>query len=246
MTPTTPPPYIAHLKNAPEVTLTGRADLAYWQARLAGSGLAPLPRDGQAELWLSAVQSHWLGLPFQELAISITVHAPDDGRGDRPVAPTIPCAYLLHAYNSHPILAWSERTFFQTPYLFAGVRLQARPPACLTLREIRVEAMLPFYISVRPEPGLALEARMGAERPPLRQADEIWEGVIHLPRIGVPPRRFYARLGGLTATYPFDPTTDRLELADLADLCESGFTPTEWRLREKAHHARSRTYPERR
>ena len=231
--------YIAHLKDIPEVTLTGRADLAYWQARLAGSGLAPLSQDGQAELWISAMQSHWLGLPFREMTISIAVHAPD-----QPAEAAGRSALLLHAYNSQPLLAWSERTFFQTPYPFAGVHLQARPPAYLTLREIRVDAMLPFYISVRPEQSLALEARMGAERPPLRQADETWEGVIQLPRIGVPPRRFYARLGGLTATYPFDPATDCLELADLADLCESGFTPTEWRLREKAHHARSRTYPE--
>jgi hypothetical protein len=60
-------------------------------------------------------------------------------------------------------------------------------------------------------------------------------------------QQFFARLGGVTTTYAYDPAGDVVDLQPAAEapvlqwLIDSHFTATEWRIRESAHHARTKT-----
>lgn len=220
-------PFIATIPHVVELILSATADLAYWQARLKPAGLYPLARAGRAEIYLSATDLVWMGKRSQELTIGLPVsERPAAGPGTAPAPDGL---YLVHAFNSSRLLAFLERTFFQTPYYPAEIQARAGPPARLEAR-------------VAGQPLLA--AGMAAPAAPQAVQDEAWQGTIYLPG---GRQAFTAYLGGRTEVYPFAPA-DKLALFPRPDqpvfqwLAESGLAGQEWRLRRDARHARSATY----
>ena len=215
--------YIATITPVRELILAGTADLAYWRARLAPVGLFPHDGGGRAALTLSAIAGRFRGLPFREFSVAV-VAGEEDGRADS--------IYLVGAFNSSRLLAWSERAFFRTPYQPAAIRLSEQPPAG-------------FEVSVAGH--VVCAATMSATAAPLRHESQEWEGRIFLPPLGERRELFYARLAGATDIYPFD-AADALTIHPrpgddvLRCLVESGFAGQEWRVRAAAVHARSRTY----
>lgn len=213
------------------MTLIGSADLAYWQRCLAPEGLAPTPLGGRAQLVLSAPDLRWSGMRFQELSLGVIV-------GQAPAGEPALGLYLAHAYNSSRLLALLERALFQTPYAHRATQVTAALPAAITVTGVA---------------GTALRAAMATAARALWSRDDTWEGTIFLPTpVGARTRRhFYAKLGGPTEAYAFDPAADSLVISPPPDdrlltlLVESQFAPQEWRLRTDGTHARSRTYPAR-
>ena len=215
--------YIATITPVRELILAGSADLAYWRARLAVVGLFPHDDGGRAALTLSAISGRFRGLPFREFSVAV-VAGPEDGRADS--------IYLIGAFNSSRLLAWSERAFFRTPYELANIQLNEQPPA-------RFEVSDAGQV-------VCTATMTGATEPPRHEAQE-WQGRIYLPPRGSRRELFYARLAGPTDVYAFgaaDSLTIRPRPGDevLGCLVESGFAGREWRVRAAAVHARSRTY----
>jgi hypothetical protein len=215
--------YIATIAPVREVILAGTADLAYWQKRLAPLGLFPHDDGGRAAVTISAIAGRFRGLPFREVSVAVVAGEQDDGRAD--------AIYLIGAFNSSRPLAWSERTFFRTPYQLAGIRLSQSPAVGAA---VTVAGQVVYRAEKRAAP---------AE--PLRREAQEWQGRIYLPPNGARRELFYARLAGPTEVYPFD-AADTLTIQPRGDgvwqwLVESGFGGQEWRVRAAAVHARSRT-----
>lgn len=217
--------YVATLPHVREVTLVGTADLAFWADRLRAEGLAPLAWEGRAQILLIAADSRYLGLPFQELSVSVVL-----GIG----------AFLAQAFNSRRFFAFCERTFFGTPYVSGDLRVTASLPASVQLTRKRK---------------LLLRAAMGADAtlspPGTSPHEDGWEGPVFLPS-GRPARSrgrlFVAQVRGAAQTVAFQPGRDVLEihptneLPVLQDLIDSTFQATHWLVRKDAVHAKSRTY----
>ena len=227
-----PRKYVAQLAKVLEVALHGVADLDFWTRRSAADGVRPTAADGSAQLVLTAVDAKWMRMPFRELSVSLHVQGelnavPQDG------------IYLPQAFNSSRLLAFCERTFFRTPY----------DPA-----NIQIDACFPFSIDVRTKDGDRLFARAtdGVTRKLASATEESWEGPIYLPRTDGTPTDcgefFWAKLAGCTECYPCAPSdtvvfdTSR-EDSIFAWLSESHFVAREWRIRQRAIHARSKTLP---
>lgn len=224
--------YAAVIHNVREVILAGVADLAYWREALKWEGFFPFNADGSAEILISAPRLVWMGLRFCELSIGIAV-AKRDGAAQ-------PDGMLLvHAYNSSRLLAWSERAFFGTPYYAADIQVATDMPVSFSVGQDGAAKHL-------------LAAHMAAQPPLLRSGDEHWAGPVFLPRGQADAKRkyFMAQLSGETHTYRFDIGSDVFELNSaapndlVARLRDSGFTPCEWRVRQSALHAKSRTLTE--
>lgn len=215
----------AVVEDARELRLIGRANLDFWNARLAGRPFRPFAVDGAAEIVIGATALVWKGFGFNELTISLAVADRND--------PTAQSGYyLLHAFNSNRFFAFCERFFFSTPYLFGRVELRETAPLLIDARAAG-------------ETGLRAETAGAAARGGAAE-DETWEGAVFLPVAG-DEKYFIAKLSGETKIYPFA-ATDRLEFrsADpddvFARLADSGFAGREWRARSRAFHAKSKTY----
>ena len=215
--------YAAYVEHVKEVTLYGTADLDFWTQRLAAEGLRPLSNNGRVEVLIGATDLKWRGVRFNEFTLSI------GAQPDRETA-TRTGFYLLQAFNSSRLFAFSERALFKTPYAYGAVTVADRLPVAM---EVSVDQTVMF------------NARMAASIPCLRHESEWFEGPIYLPG---GQRLFYARLGGQTETYPFVPDVDSIEIQPQPRfkvfhwLSASGFTPIEWRIRHAATHAKSKTY----
>jgi hypothetical protein len=228
-----PPTYIAQLQHVRELALIGTADLAFWTQKLQPEDLVPAPTEGSARILISGIASRYMGLPFRELIIAIFA-APAEGDERNG-------AYLVQAFNSSRLLAWSERTFFSTPYVHGQVDVAIGPATSLHVGQAG-------QVLLRAE----FAGRGSESRSPLRTGEELWEGPIYPPSpANVEPTRrkvFFARIGGQTETFSFDPERDSLTLPPHATmpvvgwLVESGFVVQEWAIRSDAHHARSKTY----
>ena len=67
-------------------------------------------REGdKAVVCLGGADAKWRGFAFREPIIAVGVCLTEGGPG-------LDGYYLPHAYNSSRLLAFSERTFFRTPY----------------------------------------------------------------------------------------------------------------------------------
>jgi hypothetical protein len=215
--------YVAQIEHVKEVMLYGTADLKIWTKRLSAEGLRPAANEQRAEVLLTATDLKWRGMRFNEFTISLGAQLDEEAAQHG--------YYLAQAVNSSRLLAFSERTLFRTPYEHGAVTLRNQLPAAIGVQVDRV---------------VALQAQMSQARPCLRGAEEMWEGPIYLPR---QQKLFFARLGGFTETYAFLPDADSIMIqpskrfAVFQWLCESGFTPHEWRIRHAATHAKSKTYP---
>jgi hypothetical protein len=228
-----PARWAAELEHVQEVSLAGTADLAFWTERLRPEGLTPAESGGRAKLLIVAASARFLGLRFRELSVSVLA-AP------RQASSGADAAFLVQAFNSSRLFAFCERTLFSTPYLHAGLRLSTSLPARVRLID---------------RGRVVFDAAMGAEAPARslsRSGEESWEGPVFLParRRGAESRRrcFFARIRGRTLAYPFLPASDRctIEPAPRAEvlqaLLDSRFEAEEWRIREDAAHAKSKTY----
>jgi hypothetical protein len=222
------PAYIATIANVKETILLGTANLDFWRARLKRENLYPFNANCRAQIMISATQLKWMGLPSRELVISVTTcdHAEENSAD---------AAYLIHAFNSSRMLAFAERVFFQTPYACWGnLESNAHVPASITLNNGN---------------DIVFHAQMSDARACMRGENETMQGAIYLPKGATRNSSvFFAKLGGYTESYPFISGTDTLELKSsnpapvFQALIESGFTPHEWRIRNNATHARSKTY----
>ena len=216
--------YVARLRHVREVTLRGSADLSIWKERLEMQGLMPADRDGFAEILIMAAEGRFWGVRFRELSISVVMPAA-----------TADAAYMVQAFNSRKLFAWSERRFFSTPYQHADVRLTTTPPSM----ELRLSGTT------------IIHAAMGnlGDRDPQIQPDAVWQGRVFIPnRMKREPRFFVGRLAGEAIVCPFNPGQDQFEMPgeDAPELIrilrESGFTPREWSIRNDASHSKSKTY----
>jgi hypothetical protein len=215
-------PYITTIENVKETALFGTADLDFWRARLISENLFQFNANGKAQITINATQLVWSGMPSRELVISIVVcKNADENRPD--------AAFLIHAFNSSRMMAFAERAFFQTPYDWG---------------KIETSEQIPAFINFDDGNGAMFRAYMSGTPARLRGEDEMLEGAIYLPQSN---NVFYAKLGGYTEVYPVVTGKDKIEMrpshrASVFDwLAESQFAPHEWRLRNNATHARSKT-----
>jgi len=232
MKPDRPITFAARLENVFEITLYGTADFEPWQKILTREKLVPFEQDGKAVLQFITAHSKWMGFEFRELSISIQLSQPTN-------QPEPAGFYLLHAYNSSPVLALSERMFFQTPYFYAKLWTQDHVPAVIRLWE---------------GDRLLLDTGMGGSVQPLQSGVMGWEAPIYLPAKGKgekPPLKrkyFMAKIGGETQVYPFVPGSDWLKLNPsvrspvIQWLLDSNFAGLTWHIRPRASHAKSFTY----
>ena len=232
MRPFTPPDrirYTAQIPNVREVAIYGTADRDCWQTWLQPLGLQSATTTDAAHVIINATALVWQGLRFRELIVTVaTTTGADLTQADS--------FYLAYACNSSPILAWAERALFQTPYLH---------------RDVAVDTTAP-QMEVRYRSQAVLRAQMGQSRPPAAHARETWAGPVFLPVSRTRQQRggayFMVAISGEQAVYPFAPDVDILTLPPAGDhlafawLRDSHFTPTEWRIRANATHARSQTY----
>ena len=203
-----------------EVTLRGKASAVTWRDYLADSGgLEPAESDGRVGLMLSAIATTFMGVRFSELVIAVELHRA------RPEG-----VFLAGAYNSSRLFTFFEKHWFGTPYRLGEVSALSDPLG------------LDVVVDGTPR----IRARMQPARPPSRTEDQSWHGAIHLPRRGEARRYFIARLEGATELVPFG-EQDTFDVSPgpddeaLAAVAESGFQPSEWSLRRRARHARSKT-----
>lgn len=221
------PDYLVTLDRIREVSLVGTADAAYWRERLAREGLFPYPEGEKIEITLGAAAIRWKGVDSLEFTLALSVSEQEQG-GEKEY-------YLLLAFNSSPIFAWIERTFFQSPFSQGSIRLNERVPA-----SVGVYIQKGWYISAQ----MSAQGRQG------RSADEMWEGTYYLPgdRILGIRRRFSALVSGRTTSYPFLDGSDSLYINPTSQrkvfnwLIESHFSPQEWKIRLDAVHARTVTF----
>lgn len=222
------PRFIVEVQHVTEVSVTGQADLSFWQARLSSHGLFPFTTTGQADVVLSATALSSMGRHTNEFTIGVPA-------SERPAADAFDGMYLVQAFNSSRLFAWIERSFFSTPYSLGHIQLDDGVPARISLADQSGP-----LIDVRQMPGAVLQ----------HGQDEDWQGFIYLPRRGNDRREsgkhFVARLAGFTKVYAADATTvvlvPRPQWPALQWLRDSRWTPTAWRIRHDAVHARSRTF----
>lgn len=119
--------YAADIANVKEVMLHGTADLSFWATHLQKAALFPYREGDKAVLILGGADAKWRGFAFRELIIGVGVCLTEGGTG-------LDGYYLPHAYNSSRLLAFSERTFFRTPYT---CRRAARCGACVSEKVLR-------------------------------------------------------------------------------------------------------------
>lgn len=217
--------YVATVKDVEEVTLRGSAAFEPWADRLACEELTPSRReDGRVPVQLVACEARYMGITFRECSVSVQVS--DDGDE----------VFLAQAYNSSRLFAWSERSFFRTPYDHADVSLDPRDLAHFLVIEKGVQR---------------LAASMGTDRAWLDEGDERWEGTIHIPqrRPGATHEVFHAKLEGLARIVPFDAEEDEFDVHPAGDdqalsvLAASDFRGETWLTREYGIHARTKTRP---
>jgi hypothetical protein len=216
--------FIVEVQNVREVTLAAEADLAYWQTRLQGESVFPFNQQGKAAITISATELHSIGRRSNEVTIGLIVC-------ERPAADSPDALYLVQAFNSLRSFAWIERTFFATPY---------------NLGRIQVDEHVPVKVRLEDRAGLIFNLQMKTNTVPATTRDEMWQGKIYLPQA---EKYFVAKLGGRTEVYPFLPEADTLQIfaRDAYQvfqwLLESNLVGKEWRIRNDAVHARSKSFP---
>ena len=226
--------YVAELSHVREVSLLGWADLAFWAERLRAEGLTPVEHDGRAHVLVLACDSKFFGVRFRELSFSIDVRRPDKSEGSD-------AAYLVQAFNSSRFFAWSERTWFSTPYHHGTIDVDVVLPASVRLE---LEGQIVFSTTMSTDSSTPT-------RKPSRSGLDGWDGPIFLPSSkhgqGTSGRLFFAKIQGETQAYPFAPA-DTLTLRPssghpiLQALIDSHFVAHEWLIRGDATHAKSKTF----
>lgn len=217
----------ARLEGVVDVTLFGTASLEYWTNQLEDEALEPIDTSGSAQIMIISSEGRFWGQRFRELSISVLarpVERPEDRDG----------AYLVAAFNSNRFFAFCERRFFSTPY---------------EAEYIEVGCGEKTGFSISRDEGEALEAEVSHSVTFDAAQPDTWGGPVYLPTIPGSDRRlgFMARIEGKTVVLPFaaEDTTvltgcDRPGV--FQHLSQSGFYPSEWRIRPTAVHEKSKTY----
>jgi hypothetical protein len=225
--------YIAELAHVHEVSLLGTADFAFWQSRLRAEELAPVDRNGEAQILIVAATMRYMAVRFTEVSFSVLLSGVKD-------APEEGGAFLVQAFNSFRPFAFIERALFATPYQHAECRLSVVAPISVEIVQ-RGESLFRAVMS---------QSVNATARPRLNDNNG-WEGPVFLPRNkrrGTKGRMFFARVRGRGSTYPFTRAGDTLLLASSPApevfqlLRDSRFAPTQWLVREDATHGKSKTY----
>ena len=220
--------YVAELAHVREVSLLGSADLGFWAERLRGEGLTPVEHPGRARVLVVSCNSKFFGVRFRELSFSIFVRRPDASEGSD-------AAFLVQAFNSSRFFAWSERTWFSTPYRHGMIDVDVGLPAAMRLGlegQTVFSAVMnngsrvgpaalrragPPEDNVIEDGGPALEASLShpTGREPSRCGVEGFAGPIFLPRStrekSTSGRLFFAKIEGETQAYAFS-ASDTLTL----------------------------------
>lgn len=230
--------YVAELAHVREVSLLGSANLGFWVERLRGEGLTPVEHAGRARVLVVACDSKFFGVRFRELSFSVFVHQPDASGGVGRPAPSADAAFLVQAFNSSRFFAWSERTWFSTPYCHGMIDVDVGLPGSLRLG---LKGQTVFSAVMSADPCRTL-SRSGVEG---------FAGPIFLPRgtreKTASGRLFFAKIEGETQAYPFL-STDTLTISPADDcpilqaLVDSHFVVDEWLTRRDASHAKSKTF----
>ena len=223
--------FVAELSNVIEISLKGKANLKYWQERLHPYGLSPLPLDGSAQIFVTSAKSRFRGIAFGEISFGVML-SPFHDSHQLPEA-----ACLLRAFNSNRFFAFCERTFFSTPYNSANCEI----------------SLDPVKIGVEKQNKTLFSAQMGSlgDRQTEQLDDDGWYGTI-----AIPPKKpgnskykyFVAKITGKTTIYEFDESNDTLIIekdsgvAELSQIVDSGFKISQWIIRKKANHSKSKTY----
>lgn len=101
--------YAASLEHVKEVSLKGRANLAFWKDRLAKENLVPTEQNANAQILIVAAEGKYMGLRFCEVSFSVSARRQQDGV-------TYDGSFLAYAFNSSRFFAFCERVFFSAPY----------------------------------------------------------------------------------------------------------------------------------
>lgn len=217
--------FVAAVRDVKELRLIGSAALDFWNRQLKDKPFQAFQAGSNcAEITIAATELVWKGFRFNELTISLALAAPDDAQKQ--------IGYLLlYALNSNRFFAFCERTFFLTPYHFGKVNLRETTPC---------------VISAESNNQNVLETAMSRTTRPMTEENESWEGAIFLPDARS-EKYFIGKLSGKSKICPFI-ETDRIEMQNdpndivFDSLTASGFTGKEWRMRNQAFHAKSKTY----
>ncbi len=246
--------YVAELSHVREVSLLGSADLGFWTERLRVESLAPVEHAGRARVLVVACDSKFFGARFRELSFSVFVHRPDEsgwvGRTAPSAyggtAPSADAAFLVQAFNSSRFFAWSERTWFSTPYHHGMIDVDVELPASMRL-DLEGQTVFSAVMSGDPQAAGLGDPR----RSPVRAGVEGFDGPIFLPRnrreTATSGRLFFAKIKGETQAHPFS-RKDTLTISPSADcpilqaLIDSHFVVDEWLIRRDATHAKSKTF----
>jgi hypothetical protein len=208
--------YTTIIEPVMEVTLAGTAEDSLWQDLFRKEEMTARNPDGQVEILLSAVDSKFKGIQFQELSISVQV-------GENRY-------FLAHAYNSIGLFALAERKFFQTPYYPGKITVD---PRRITLHD----GSKPLF-----EATLPASASLIAEQPECHEL--LIHLPKNLRQSPNQPHFFHARLEGNTTIYSGQ--TASLNIVAHQSIWEllkaSNFRLQEWRVRPAARHSKSKTY----
>lgn len=216
--------YVAEPKHVREVTLQGSASPAFWARHLEQEhGLSLAAEGNSARLMIVAAEMCWMGARFCEVSISLKVSHREVAEG----------FLLLQAFNSNRFFAWSERTFFKTPYAHAQCHASPAQPR----------------LGVTVHGKAILHGEMSSDKPwPLRSGNETWEGPVFLPLGRSGKRRlFFGRFKGETTVFPFTGAatftfSSHTSFPVLQALRASDFQPEFWVVRSDATHGKSKTY----
>src|SRR5688500_3742345 len=96
--------------------------------------------------------------------------------------------YLVHAFNSVPMFAWAERTFFQTPYYHAAIEVEARVPAGVSVRDGKRQLSEPTAPACDRLPPCAELSAAAAQRGDDQRGDQRAEREVVTPKQPGQPR----------------------------------------------------------
>ncbi len=210
--------YVTVIDPVFEVTLSGTADANLWREYLKQEELEIQNSQDVVNIIISAVDSKYLGIPFQEFSISVEV---SENR------------YLLaHAYNSIGWFALAERALFQTPYYKGDVNVTANHLRLSHGKSTCFEAHLA-------EQSPAINHATERDELLVHLPKRLRRNTLH-------PHYFCALLEGETDTFAGEEVSISIE-ATAADsvlqlLNDSHLHICEWRTRVSARHSKSKTY----
>lgn len=201
-----------------EVTVIGTAECAPLIPYLKAEEQAIRHAQDRTAVVISAVDSRYYGMRFQELSISIQL---DDSE-----------FFLAHAYNALPYFAFVERVFFRTPYYTGKTNVDSNHLRATHDGSLVIEAALAADVTpirtVDESEQILVRLPKALRKSASRQ------------------HYFYARLEGLTEYYPLTP--DAVNIAPDASepiwklLRDANFQAVQWRYRAAGRHHKSKTY----